>query len=129
VPAQVIDKGIPTAGLLAHVLVAKHADHQRLYRQSEIFERAGLALARSTLARWAGACCVRVEPLALAPKAALLAREILHANETPVPMLKPGLGRTHRAYLWSYSSTHYDPIAVVVYDFAESRSASMRAPS
>jgi hypothetical protein len=65
---------------------------------------------------------VRLEPLALALKAALLAREILHADETPVPMLKPGLGRTHRAYLWSYSTTQYDPIAAVVYDFADSRS-------
>jgi transposase len=122
VPAQVIDKGIPTAGLLAHVLVAKYADHQPLYRQEGIFERAGLALARSTLAQWVGACGVRLEPLALALKAALLAREILHADETPVPMLKPGLGRTHRAYLWSYSTTQYDPIAAVVYDFADSRS-------
>ena len=122
VPAQVIDKGIPTAGLLAQVLVAKYADHQPLYRQEGIFERAGLAIARSTLAQWVGACGVRLEPLALALKAALLAQEILHADETPVPMLKPGLGRTHRAYLWSYSTTQYDPIAAVVYDFADSRS-------
>ena len=122
VPAQVIDKGIPTAGLLAHVLVAKYADHQPLYRLEGIFERAGLALARSTLAQWVGTCGVRLEPLALALKAALLAREILHADETPVPMLKPGLGRTHRAYLWSYSTTQYDPTAAVVYDFADSRS-------
>ncbi|MDB5392899.1 MAG: transposase [Rhodospirillales bacterium] len=122
VPAQVIDKGIPTAGLLAQVLVAKYADHQPLYRQEGIFERAGLAIARSTLAQWVGACGVRLEPLALALKAALLAQEILHADETPVPMLKPGLGRTHRAYLWSYSSTQYNPMAAVVYDFADSRS-------
>ena len=122
VPAQVIDKGIPTAGLLAQVLVAKYADHQPLYRQEGIFERAGLAIARSTLAQWVGACGVRLEPLALALKAALLAQEILHADETPVPMLKPGLGRTHRAYLWSYSTTQYDPMPAVVYDFADSRS-------
>ena len=50
--AEVIDKGIPTAGLLAHVLVAKYAGHQPLYRPEGIFERAGLALARSTLAQW-----------------------------------------------------------------------------
>ncbi len=122
VPAQVIDKGIPTAGLLAQVLVAKYADHQPLYRQEEIFARAGVAIARSTLAQWVGACGVRLEPLALALKAALLAQEVLHADETPVPMLKPGLGRTHRAYLWSYSTTQYDPLPAVIYDFADSRS-------
>ena len=58
-PAQVIDKGIPTAGLLAQVLVAKYADHQPLYRQEGIFERAGVAIPRSTLAQWVGACGVQ----------------------------------------------------------------------
>jgi transposase len=121
VPAQVIDKGIPTAGLLAQVLVAKYADHQPLYRQEGIFARAGLALPRSTLAQWVGACGVELEPLAQALKRALLGRPVLHADETPVPMLKPGLKRTHRAYLWSYGTTEYDPMPAVVYDFAESR--------
>jgi transposase len=122
VPAQVIDKGIPTAGLLAQVLVAKYADHQPLYRQEGIFERAGLALPRSTLAEWVGACGVRLAPLVEAMKAVLLTRPVLHADETPVPMLKPGLGHTHRAYLWSFGTTEYDPIPAVVYDFADGRS-------
>ena len=63
VPAQVIDKGIPTAGLLAQVLVAKFADHLPLYRQEGIFARAGLALARSTLGAWVGMCGVQLQPL------------------------------------------------------------------
>src|ERR1700722_14011468 len=122
VPAHVIDKGIPTAGLLAQVLIAKYLDHAPLYRQESIFERAGLALPRSTLAQWVGACGLRLRPLADALKAALLTRSVLHADETPVPMLKPGLGRTHRAYLWSYSSSEYDELPAVIYDFADSRS-------
>ena len=122
VPAHIIDKGIPTAGLLAQVLIAKYLDHAPLYRQESIFARAGLALPRSTLAQWVGACGVRLQPLADALRVLLLTRAVLHADETPVPMLKPGLGRTHRAYLWSYSSSEYDDLAAVVYDFAESRS-------
>ena len=55
-------------------------------------------------------------------KALLLTRAVLHADETPVPMLKPGLGRTHKAYLWSYSSSEYDELQAVVYDFTEGRS-------
>ncbi len=97
VPPHVIDKGIPTAGLLAQVLIAKYLDHLPLYRQESIFGRAGLAIPRSTLAQWVGACGVRLAPLVEAMKAQLLARPVLHADETPVPMLKPGLGRTHRA--------------------------------
>ena len=124
VPAQVIDKGLPTAGLLAQVLVAKYADHQPLYRQEGIFERAGLAIPRSTLGQWVGACGVRLQPLVDALKAALLERAVLHADETPVAMLKPGNGKTHRAYIWTYSSTQFDSLPAVVYDFTESRAAT-----
>jgi transposase len=121
VPPHVIDKGIPTAGLLAQVLIAKYLDHLPLYRQEAIFGRAGLALPRSTLAQWVGACGLRLTPLVDAMKALLLTRAVLHADETPVPMLKPGLGRTHRAYLWSYSSSEYDEFKTVIYDFTEGR--------
>ncbi len=122
VAPHIIDKGIPTTGLLAQVLIAKYLDHLPLYRQEQIFGRAGLALPRSTLAQWVGACGVGLQPLADALKGMLLTRAVLHADETPVPMLKPGLGRTHRAYLWSYSSSEYDELQAVIYDFAESRS-------
>jgi len=121
VPPQVIDKGIPTAGLLAQVLVAKYADHAPLYRQEEIFARAGVAIPRSTLAEWVGACGVKLQPLCDAMKSLLLKRSVLHADETPVPMLKPGLRRTHRSYLWAYGTTAFDPDQIVIYDFAEGR--------
>jgi len=122
VPPHIIDKGIPTAGLLAQVLIAKYLDHVPLYRQEGIFGRAGLAIPRSSLAQWVGACGVKLQPLVDTLKSLLLTRAVLHADETPVPMLKPGLGRTHRAYLWSYSSSEYDELQAVVYDFADSRS-------
>jgi transposase len=121
VPAHVIDKGIPTTGLLAQVLVAKYLDHQPLYRQEGIFARAGVAIARSTLAQWVGTCGVRLQPLADALGAALLGRAVLHADETPVAMLAPGKGKTHRAYLWSYGTSPYEALQAVVYDFADSR--------
>jgi transposase len=121
VPPQVIDKGIPTAGLLAHVLVSKFADHQPLYRLEGILERAEVRVPRSTLGQWSGSCGVQLAPVAQALKSALLSRSVLHADETPVPMLKPGLGHTHQAYMWSYGSTQFDPLPLVMYDFAESR--------
>lgn len=121
VPAHVIDKGIPTAGLLAQVLIAKYLDHLPLYRQEGIFERAGLAIPRSTLAQWVGQCGVALQPVADALKAELLAREILHADETPVAMLNPGAGKTHRAYLWAYCTGAFDSLKAVIYDFADSR--------
>jgi len=121
VAPHVIDKGLPTTGLLAQVLVAKFCDHLPLYRQEHIFERAGLVIARSTLAQWVGECGAQLQPLVDALTAELLEHEVLHADETPVAMLKPGNGKTHRAYLWSYCTTSFNPMKAVVFDFADSR--------
>ena len=121
VPAQIIDKGIPTAGLLAQVLVAKYSDHLPLYRQEGIFARAGLAIPRSTLGAWVGQCGVQLQPLVEALRQELLSCPVLHADETPVAMLKPGHKKTHRAYLWAYAPGAFEDMKAVVYDFCESR--------
>ena len=121
VDAHVIDKGIPTTGLLAQVLIAKFADHLPLYRQEAIFARAGLGIARSTLAQWVGSCGVQLQPLVDALKDEMLGHTVLHADETPVQMLKPGNGKTHRAYLWAYAPGAFEDLKAVVYDFCETR--------
>ena len=121
VPAQIIDKGIPTSGLLAQVLVAKYADHLPLYRQETIFGRSGYAIPRSTLAQWVGVCGVQLQPLVDALKSSMLQHAVLHADETPVAMLKPGNKKTHRAYLWAYAPGAFEDLKAVVYDFCETR--------
>lgn len=121
VPAQVIDKGIPTAGLLAHVMVAKFSDHLPLYRQEKIFGRAGLAIPRSTLAQWVGQTGVQLLPLVDALREVVLAQRVMHADETPVQMLAPGEKKTHRAYVWAYCTTPFSVLKAVVYDFSPSR--------
>ena len=129
VPAHVVDKGLATAGLMAHVTVAKYIDHQPLYRQEQILGRAGYAVPRLTQAEWIGAIGVQVAPLVQAMREDLLSRRVLHADETPVAMLKPGLGKTHRAYLWSYCTTGWDDINAVVFDFAEAELDAMPVAS
>ena len=121
VPAQIIDKGLPTSGLLAQVLVAKYSDHLPLYRQETIFGRSGYPIARSTLAQWVGVCGVQLQPLVDALKIAMLQSAVLHADETSVAMLKPGNKKTHRAYLWAYAPGAFEDLKAVVYDFCESR--------
>jgi len=122
VAPDIIDKGIPTPGLLAHVAVSKHADHLPLYRQEAIFGRAGLAIPRSTLASWAGVIGYRLQPLVEVLKAELLGCAVLQADETPVAMLAPGTGKTHRSYLWAYAAGEFESLKAVVYDFTDSRS-------
>ena len=130
VAPHIIDKGIATAGLLAHVLVAKYADHLPLYRQETIYARAGAPIPRSTLAQWVGSCGVQLQPLVDALRQEVLEHSVIHADETPVQMLKPASqrdGKTHRAYLWAYSPGRHEQMKAVVYDFCESRAGKHAA--
>lgn len=120
-PAQIIDKGLPAAGLLAQVVVAKYDDHLPLYRQEEIYARSGVHIARSSMAQWVGICGVRLAPLAAALKDHILAHSVVHVDETPVALLAPGKGKTHRAYVWVYRTTDYAPQRAVWFDFCSGR--------
>ncbi|MNT14711.1 Transposase IS66 family protein [compost metagenome] len=102
-------------------MVAKFADHLPLYRQEKIFGRAGLAIARSTLAQWVGQTGVQLQPLVDALRETVLAQGVIHADETPVQMLAPGEKKTHRAYVWAYCTTPFSALKAVVYDFSPSR--------
>ena len=101
-PSRPIERGLAGPGLLAHVLVSKYADHLPLYRQCEIYERVGVELERSTLADWVGATSALLEPLVEALRRYVLDCGKLHADDTPVPVLAPGTGKTKIGRLWTY---------------------------
>lgn len=101
-PSRPIDGGLAGPGLRAHVLVSKYADHLPLYRQAEIYERSGLDLDRSTLADWVGESSRLMAPLVDALRRYVLAASKLHADDTPVPVLAPGTGKTKTGRLWTY---------------------------
>jgi transposase len=101
-PELPIRRGRASPSLLAHVLVAKFADHLPLYRQSEIYERSGVELQRSTLADWVGQCSNLLRPLIDALGRHVLAGDRVHADDTPVPVLAPGAGKTKTGRLWAY---------------------------
>ena len=101
-PARPIERERPGPGLLAHVLVNKYADHLPLYRQSQIFEREGLALERSTLAEWVGQATPLLAPLSEAIQRHIFAGQSIFADDTPVKLLNPGTGKTKTARFWVY---------------------------
>jgi transposase len=101
-PSRPIERGRPGPGLLAHVLVNKYADHLPLYRQSQIFARDRVDLDRSTLAGWVGASTALLEPLADAIGRHVLTGQAIFADDTPVKMQAPGMGKTKTARLWVY---------------------------
>ena len=97
-----IARGMAGPGLLAHVLVAKYCDHLPLYRQSGIYAREGVELERSTLAGWVGQCNALLRPLVAALQKHVLSGDKLHADDTPIPVLAPGEGKTKTGRLWTY---------------------------
>jgi len=101
-PSRPIERGIAGPALLAHVLVSKYCDHLPLYRQSQMYAREGIELDRSTLADWVGATSSLMQPLIQALGAYVLSAQKLHADDTPVPVLSPGTGKTKTGRLWTY---------------------------
>src|SRR6201984_682310 len=97
-----IARGLAGPGLLAHVLVSKYADHLPLYRQCEIYERHGIELERSTLADWVGGTSALLDPLVEVLRRYVMAASKLHADDTRVPVLAPGPGKTQTGRLWTY---------------------------
>jgi len=101
-PARPIERGMPAPGLLAQVIVAKYADHCPLYRQQGIYRRYGMDLDRATLADWVGGVSQLVEPLVACLGRYVLAGDKVHADDTPVPVLDPGRGKTKTGRVWTY---------------------------
>ena len=101
-PSRPIDRGMAAPGLLAQIIVAKYADHCPLYRQQGIYRRSGVDLDRATLAAWVGSAAQLLEPLVDALGIYVRAAEKVHADDTPVPVLDPGRGKTKTGRLWTY---------------------------
>ncbi len=119
-PARLIEKGLPGAGLLTQVIVSKYEDHLPLYRQEKIYrERHGVNLSRQTLCGWVDAAADWLSPIYREMKAALVARDYLQADETPIRYLDPDVkGKSQAGWLWTYSHPRGD----VVFDWNVSRS-------
>lgn len=117
-PPRPIEKGIPGPGLLAHVLVSKYVDHLPLYRQSGIFRRIGIDLARSTLCDWVAVCVEELEPIVAELRRAVLISKVVQADETPITVLQHHDERKRsQGWLWVYRGQQGE----TVFDFRPTR--------
>jgi transposase len=98
---RLIEGGIPTEAMVAHVLVARYADHLPLYRQAQMMARQGVIIERSTLSFWMGYAAAEIAPVVARLREMLLASTRIFADETVVPVLDPGRGRTKQGYFWA----------------------------
>lgn len=118
-PDRPIEKGIPGAGLLAHIIIDKYTDHLPVYRQAERFKREGVTIPTSTLTDWISQACKLLEPLGDTLRKLALASGYLQADETPIKVLdRDKKGSTHRGYYWVY---HAPQEKLVFFDYQESR--------
>jgi hypothetical protein len=99
-----IARDIPTEAMVAHVLVARYADHLPQYRQAQILERQGVMIERSTLSFWMGHAAAEVAPVVARLREMMLASRRIFADETAVPVLDPGLGKAEQGYFWATPS-------------------------
>jgi transposase len=124
-PAMPIPRAMAGASVLAHVIMSKYADHLPLYRQAEIYARDGLELDRGTLADWMGKAAWLLRPLADRIGEHVMAGTVIHADDTPVPVLAPGNGKTRTGRLWIYlrdERPHAGPAApAVLYRYTPDR--------
>ncbi len=118
---QIIDGGIAASGLVAHTLISRFVDHLPYYRQEIINARSGVHTPRSTLARSSGNAGAALVPLYEVHRRFVLSAPVLHADETPVPLLDPGAGKTKRAYIWAYARGELDAQRGVIYEFCLGR--------
>jgi transposase len=102
-PERPVDGGMATEALLAHVLVNKYSDHLPLYRQAQIFARQGVTLDRSTLCNWVGRACWWLAPLHELILSTVLSSPKVFADDTTLPVLDPGRGRTKTGRIWCYA--------------------------
>jgi transposase len=120
-PPFPIDKGLPAAGLLAHVAVSKYTDHLPLYRLEQIFKRSGVHLSRQTLCGWIRACSNLLEPVYHELRRDVLQSYVIHSDDTILPVLDPSRKHTRQGRVWVYAGDSEHPN--VVYDYTEDRSS------
>ena len=124
-PEHLIKSGLPTEAMVASVLVAKYGWHLPLYRQEKMLFCQGIEIDRSTLAFWVGYAAAELMPLYESLKEYLLSAARIAVDETPVPVLDPGRGKTKTGYFWSMARDERpfggkDPPAVL-YSYAPGR--------
>ena len=119
-PLSPIEKGLAGAGLLAQVITSKYGDHQPLYRQEAILGRSGHSIPRSTTCGWMASCAALVRPLIERMKGLVLGSKVVGTDDTPVPVLEPGRGKTRTGRLWVYVGDHDHPYTV--FDYTPTRS-------
>lgn len=119
-PSQPIDKGLPGPGLLSFVVTSKFADFMPLYRLEDVFARSGFEISRATMSVWCRDVAQLLRPLYDRMVQRVLSSHLICTDDTTMPMLSPGSGKTRTARMWVYVGDDANPYDV--FHFTQSRS-------
>src|SRR5271156_5984513 len=116
-PYQPIDKGLPGPGLLAKIATDKFWLHLPLYRQEQVFTASSIPINRSSMCRWLKGVADTFAPIVKRMSHLILASRVIQSDATTLPVIKKGLGKTHRGYIWVYRGDAQHPY--VFYDYSD----------
>ncbi len=116
-PPLPIEKGRPGPGVLAHVITSKYCDHLPLYRLEQIFKRQSLNIPRSTQCDWIRDSAILLEPIVLEMKVQILASDVMHTDDTYIPVQDKNRTQVRKGYLWP----HIDRSNNVFFDYTTVR--------
>lgn len=116
-PYQPIDKGLPGPGLLAKIATDKLWLHLPLYRQEQVFKALSIPIGRSSMCRWMKEIAVLLAPIVRRMSRLILDGRVIQSDATTLPVIKKGLGKTHRGYIWVYRGDADHPY--VFYDYSD----------
>lgn len=122
-PKALLPKSLVSPSLMAYIMNQKYANAMPLYRQEQEFKRLGVELSRQNLSNWVLKGAARLTPLFEEMKKELLNRELLHADETRLEVLKePGRDSGCNSYMWLYRTSMDTTRPVIAYDYQIGRS-------
>jgi transposase len=116
-PYQPIDKSKAGPGLLAKIATDKFWLHLPLYRQEQVFEQLEIPINRSSMSRWLQEVAELLEPIVQRMKTRILDCQVIQSDATTLPVIKKGLGKTHRAFVWVYRGDASQPY--IFYDYSD----------
>ena len=124
-PAQIIPKGLATAGLLAHILTAKFCDALPFYRQEKQFTRLGIDVPRQSMCNWAMKAAESCNPILELLLNEIRGGPLINVDETPVQVLnEPGRSATQKSYMWVYRGG-LPTSPIVIFEYRPSRSSDI----
>lgn len=123
-PKPAIPKSAASASAIAYVMSQKFEFALPLYRQEKQWKQLGVEISRQTMANWMILSSKQwLHPLYDRMHEHLLKRDILHADETTLQVLRePGRPAESKSYMWLYRTGREGP-PIILYDYQTTRAS------